>query len=328
MSSSFVPSRDLLLVPQLRKRIASGELGMREAFEAISTGLCAVRRACGFTDEGVMEEWVWEPPEADAVPDGSAPHVESLEDTFETQYVRDWLHAVINWVYGGGGAALDPQLDELAEACSAHLVLMAGQSAAGARERLYRFFTSETPPQRAEDAAASVQLREIPLVDDALGGRTWGAAPFLARRMMLDYARNGVQPHTVLELGAGTGLVGLALAAWFRSRPGQSTKVVLTDYHPAVLSNLQENCEKNAMAQSTMLGGIEGQMGVRVFVAKLDWREVYEGTVTAAGGGVADKCDDRGGAAREGGPGPQGSADAGAPFSGDARFDVLVAAGT
>ena len=328
MPSSFVPSRDLPLVPQLRKRIASGDLGPSEACSAICAGLCAVRRACGFTDEGVMEEWVWEPPETDAAPDVSAPHVESLEDTFETQYARGWLHAVINWVYGSGVAALDPQLDELAEACSAHLVLMAGQSAAGARERLYRFFTSTAPPERAEDAVASVQLREIPLVDDALGGRTWGAAPFLARRMMLDYARNGVQPRTVLELGAGTGLVGLGLAAWFRNRPGQATKVVLTDYHPAVLSNLQLNCEKNAMAQSVMLGGIGGQMGVRVFVAKLDWREVYEGTFTAGGGSADEECDSPVGAARQGSPSPESSADADAPFSGDARFDVLVAAGT
>ena len=34
------------------------------------------------------------------------------------------------------------------------------------------------------------------------------------------------------------------------------------------------------------------------------------------------------GAARQGSPSPESSADADAPFSGDARFDVLVAAGT
>ena len=48
----------------------------------------------------------------------------------------------------------------------------------------------------------------------------------------------------VLELGAGTGLVGLTIAHLLRIRQVNS-EVVLTDFHPSVLQNLRRNVEAN-----------------------------------------------------------------------------------
>lgn len=110
-----------------------------------------------------------------------------------------------------------------------------------------------------------VSIRDGTLVDDALGARTWGAAPLLAAELLSRPAC----PLRVLELGAGTGLVGLALAARSASQKkrGSGASVVLTDHHPTVLANLEHNT-------TLFLSEHEGS-GVEVQTLPLDWYRVY-----------------------------------------------------
>ncbi|KAH6571260.1 hypothetical protein BASA61_010212 [Batrachochytrium salamandrivorans] len=99
-------------------------------------------------------------------------------------------------------------------------------------------------------ATGSYSVMETTYTEAEIGFQTWGGGIMLAK--MIDQKVIDVAGHNVLELGCGTGLAGLVAA-----RSG-SNSVVLTDYHPVVISNAQRNIEANnvdAVAQ----------------VLKLDW---------------------------------------------------------
>jgi len=92
--------------------------------------------------------------------------------------------------------------------------------------------------------AVCISLHEPPLVSDALGLKTWGASYLLAKRLpLLVPSIAPIDPCCApslqgLELGSGTGLVGLAAAALFGWR------LHLTDL-PEVVPNLARNIAAN-----------------------------------------------------------------------------------
>ncbi|KAF2200389.1 hypothetical protein GQ43DRAFT_464041 [Delitschia confertaspora ATCC 74209] len=96
-----------------------------------------------------------------------------------------------------------------------------------------------------------VQLNDAPLsgTDHTdVGLQSWGASIILASLMCLSPARFALdQPVTgsVIELGAGTGLISLVLAKLLPTLGVSEPTVIATDYHPAVLSNLAENVKTN-----------------------------------------------------------------------------------
>lgn len=84
----------------------------------------------------------------------------------------------------------------------------------------------------------SIELHEPGLTTDKLGMKTWGAALVLAKRliaepMLLSKAKR------VIELGAGTGLVGITAAKL-------GADVTLTDL-PEIVTNLKRNVEANGL---------------------------------------------------------------------------------
>jgi predicted nicotinamide N-methyase len=117
-----------------------------------------------------------------------------------------------------------------------------------------------------DGAEVAVSVRDATLSADALGSRTWGSAPLLARRLLSPFeaALKHSSQLRILELGAGTGLVGLALAL-YSQRLGIAAQVALTDYHPDVLSNLHFNASLNALTEPSTL------------VRRLDWQDDYAG---------------------------------------------------
>lgn len=109
-------------------------------------------------------------------------------------------------------------------------------------------------------SCVELTLAEPALTSDNLGHKTWASSYLLAKRLSLLHATLPSVPSgtAILELGAGTGLVGLAAAAVFQ------THVILTDL-PAIVSNLDQNAKANAASLSAC--------GGRTDVAVLDWTD-------------------------------------------------------
>ncbi|KAI0203464.1 putative methyltransferase-domain-containing protein [Astrocystis sublimbata] len=84
-----------------------------------------------------------------------------------------------------------------------------------------------------------------------VGLQSWGAAFVLTELMCanparLDFTRTslGSAPR-IVELGAGTGLVGIALAKILPRLDISVPTIIATDFHPNVLANLEANITKN-----------------------------------------------------------------------------------
>jgi predicted nicotinamide N-methyase len=112
-----------------------------------------------------------------------------------------------------------------------------------------------------------ILLNDAPLENQdysSVGAQTWGGACVLAELIVEDPASFGMPEHSdkttfrVLELGAGTGLVGLTVYKLLSAREVQ-TSLVLTDYYPSVLENLQRNAQANLLPN------------IPIDVARLDW---------------------------------------------------------
>ncbi|PSK53853.1 Protein-lysine N-methyltransferase rrg1 [Elsinoe australis] len=113
-----------------------------------------------------------------------------------------------------------------------------------------------------------ISIHEPALTADNLGFKTWAASYVLARNWrnllhnvpsieLCQYQKHK-QPDLMLELGAGTGLVGLAAAAVL------GVRILLTDL-PLISSNLARNVKDNAA--SIKVAGAEAS------VAVLDWSQ-------------------------------------------------------
>ncbi|CAO1634549.1 unnamed protein product [Parajaminaea phylloscopi] len=123
----------------------------------------------------------------------------------------------------------------------------------------------------------------------AVGVQTWAAAIILSDMLVRTPAEihpvlGGIaavsEPLRVAELGAGTGLVGVACAKILRrmrETPGarlpasQRDEVVLTDYHSLVLDNLRANVAAN-------FAGFDAKASVDVQVETLDWSHYLQDT--------------------------------------------------
>lgn len=116
-----------------------------------------------------------------------------------------------------------------------------GRSAIGEITRRWPFEPESLPP-------FNLVVREPPLTGDRMGLKTWGSSYVLAQ--LLDTIAQQSLSHllgpncssssrpTVLELGSGTGLLGLAAATIWR------TRVLLSDL-PDIMANLAHNLETN-----------------------------------------------------------------------------------
>lgn len=104
-------------------------------------------------------------------------------------------------------------------------------------------------------------IREPPIVGDCLGLKTWGSSYVLAQSLdqvalqSLSHLLGSDQPGipvnvNVLELGSGTGLLGMAAAALWKAH------VVLTDL-PDIVANLTFNVESNSPTIEALGGRIE-----------------------------------------------------------------------
>lgn len=182
-------------------------------------------------------------------------------DKFERDYATRWLVGFISAAHDDS----DPELYALVDDASSLLALWAGPASSG---RLTRTFTFGPSPLKEE---IRVTLSDAPMENGdygTLGAQTWGGACVMADMIVEDPAQFGIPERSgsdklrVLELGAGTGLVGLAIAHLLRLRSVDS-EVVLSDFHPTILKNLQANVEANFSESSSGL--------VHIRAVPLDW---------------------------------------------------------
>ncbi|KAK3645396.1 Protein-lysine N-methyltransferase rrg1 [Elasticomyces elasticus] len=126
--------------------------------------------------------------------------------------------------------------------------------------------------REVEDAEEmfEITLHEPAMTADSMGFKTWASSYLLAKRLSIlrETLPRMAREARILELGAGTGLVGLAAAVILQRT------VVLTDL-PEILPNLQRNVRDNAAVLATH--------GAKVETAVLDWSHPEDFTLPYKG---------------------------------------------
>lgn len=267
-SLAFLPSRDL-------RNLRTLDPSSSECLDAICSNLDSLARLLGASGGQILhapphlKQWDGQ---VDARHGPSFEHPPREVDSFEKSYITRWLTRLISefTLVCPDDIATAARAESISDRCAGLLALAAGRMAAGASTQEHVF--------TLEDGPLTIKLRDGALVHDSLGTHTWGAAPILSQ-LLLPLDREASRDFKALELGAGTGLVGLAIAMWSRCHRSESnTQVVCTDYHPTVLENLAHNVALNGWSPSLSDQADEpnGQNGgVRLYARCLDWQAVH-----------------------------------------------------
>ena len=217
------------------------------------------------------------------------------DSTINTKTISQYLLSIISsdlaWLDKDSEESefVSNQRDELWELASRRLAERCGRSGEFLHlpafvSGLTNFFAAMPEMIRTWTVPASTSLpelkfdiREPPLTGDNLGLKTWGTAFAIVKKLeelgrkyfnhLLNLEKNnpafanttsGGTNTRVLELGAGTGLVGIAAGAIW------GTKVILTDL-PEIRENLLFNIQRNTESIEWMGGEILGDV--------LDWKD-------------------------------------------------------
>ncbi|KZT57198.1 hypothetical protein CALCODRAFT_434541 [Calocera cornea HHB12733] len=168
-------------------------------------------------------------------------------DAFERDYAMRWLLLLIS-----RGEEWDKE--RLLEDAAALLAACSRTSEAGTLRREYAF------PVGSGGESVHITTRDETYSGDdhtAVGVQTWASSTILAELFAQCPAAYGLpfgppaRPCRILELGAGTGVLSLLLAALATAHNPRRvhTEIVASDYHPAVLANLGANLMSNFPTQ-------------------------------------------------------------------------------
>ncbi|KAL8897234.1 MAG: hypothetical protein Q9207_007315 [Kuettlingeria erythrocarpa] len=179
-----------------------------------------------------------------------------LDEEGLPSYLTSIIASSLAWIVD------DHVKEQIWEAASARLSERSGRSAIPSGSRTFVI------PATAATKAVSITLHEPSLTADNLGHKTWLASFLLAKRLpslgthlpILNKKSGQASRPRVIELGAGTGLVGLAVAALF------DVDVHLTDL-PAIVPNLRFNVNTSLSDASDSAKG-------SISVGALDWADV------------------------------------------------------
>lgn len=283
-ASAFLPSRDL-------RDLRTLDLSSSECLDSVRDNLDSLARLLGASGGFITHappQLVQKSEEVRWADEPAFEHPPGEVDSFERSYVTRWLTRLISELSLISSDDVDDdeaaaQTERLSEQCAELIALAAGRMAAGASVQDHIF--------QLNDGTLTVKLRDGALIHDSLGTHTWGAAPLLSQLLLPLDASTG-RDLRILELGAGTGLVGLALASWSRCyRTRHRTQVVCTDYHPTVLENLAHNISLNgwpSVDPRTLVTASDSSAPVSVVSRCLDWQSVHRERCTQETGQAQD----------------------------------------
>ncbi|KAF1954507.1 hypothetical protein CC80DRAFT_119323 [Byssothecium circinans] len=158
------------------------------------------------------------------------------------RYLTSIISNSLGWIHD------DAVKEEIWNQASTRLSERSGRSAMGAISRKFRI--------PSPNGTFELSIHEPALTGDDLGLKTWAASYLLAKRLhTFDILQGERGTAKVLELGSGTGLVGLAMASL-------GADVVLTDL-PSIAPNLARNAKENS--------AVVQQNGGSTRTGVLDW---------------------------------------------------------
>ncbi|OQR91774.1 hypothetical protein ACHHYP_04381 [Achlya hypogyna] len=171
--------------------------------------------------------------------------IDAVDDTLTATHRMTLKQVAGHWLMAVEAAWFRCGLDEE----STHKGLEATLDAV--RDALHHVADHPTKTMHVHASVPSVVLRELSFMEAGFGWQTWGSSLVLARAIAA--GDMDVRGRRVLELGCGTGLVGIVAAL------KGAADVLLTDFLPEILHNARFNAEAN-------------NVGAICRVAKLDWR--------------------------------------------------------
>ncbi|KAH8827352.1 putative methyltransferase-domain-containing protein [Flagelloscypha sp. PMI_526] len=165
-------------------------------------------------------------------------------NNFERTYALQWATSLISKVDSEG----------VVDAASSFLALCSGSAGAGqiSRTFVYDVVHKETL------TALQVRINDTALDNQdfhSMGAQTWGGACVLTELICTNPSSFGLsnprinrKSHRILELGAGTGLVSLAVHKLCYTL-GVRASIIATDFYPSVLGNLASNISLNLCSE-------------------------------------------------------------------------------
>ncbi|OJD19597.1 hypothetical protein AJ78_00454 [Emergomyces pasteurianus Ep9510] len=171
-----------------------------------------------------------------------------------SQYLTSIIASALSWIDS------DELREAIWDAASARLCERSGRTAMPSISRVFSI-------PMTQHTNFKLTLHEPSLTSDNLGMKTWVSSYLLAKRLytflippssLVPSRYKNNRPLRALELGAGTGLVGLSFAALW----GSAASIHLTDLN-AIVPNLAHNVELNEELLS--------KTGASVSTGVLDW---------------------------------------------------------
>ncbi|KAG6865065.1 hypothetical protein C0993_008326, partial [Termitomyces sp. T159_Od127] len=174
-------------------------------------------------------------------------------DTFERSYAMRWLTSLVSLTADWDSESTSDvnnskEWEGIVQEAASLLAVCSGTAGAGVVVRDFVFkLGSET------EQTLKFQVKDLSLDNKdygSVGAQTWGGACVLAETILDDPLSFGLSEKNdlrILELGAGTGVVSLALGKLFESEGSliSSRTIIATDYYPSVMENLASNIQTN-----------------------------------------------------------------------------------
>lgn len=252
MISQALPLPPSSSLPQLRSLHALTEAQLKAALQYLQDIYCPLRLPPGLpesrgcpdttTDSGYVSE--------DEVAEISADRDDVLialrDDKIERDYAVRWLTRFISRAEELSFA--EDSISELIDVAAFILASFTDCDDDDCDEALYRNFCFPVSLSASPSGSVELQLKDAPLSGNDhtdVGLQSWGASIVFSGLMCAQPEKLGLTSlspsSTLMELGAGTGLVSLTLAKLLTLLPIVDPTVIATDYHPAVLENLRAN---------------------------------------------------------------------------------------